>query len=78
MEDLAEQLRQALKAKGITQVQLAEHLQTTQPVISRTLKASVVNDRSHWPAILELLGLELVLQPKLDTPIALAEELERR
>lgn len=63
MEDLAEHLRQALKGRGITQKQLAEQLHTTQPVISRTLKASVVNDRSHWPAILDLLGLEVVLQP---------------
>jgi transcriptional regulator with XRE-family HTH domain len=64
MEDLALQLRQALKDKGFTQAQLAEMLETTQPVISRTLTASVLNDRSHWPAILDILGLEVVLQPK--------------
>lgn len=64
MSHLAAQLRQALKERGITQNQLAEMLDTTQPVISRTLTASVLNDRSHWPAIIDALGLEVVLQPK--------------
>ena len=64
MEDLAAQLRQALKDRGITQAQLAQQLNTTQPVVSRALHASVLNERSHWPAILETLGLEIVIQPK--------------
>jgi predicted transcriptional regulator len=64
MDDLASQLRQALRDKGLTQVKLAEMLGTTQPVISRTLTASVVNDRSHWPAILDILDLEIVLKSK--------------
>lgn len=64
MEDLAAQLRQAMKDQGLTQVKLAELLKTTQPVISRTLTASVLNDRSHWPAIIEALGLEVVIRPK--------------
>lgn len=64
MEDLAAQLRQALKDRGITQAQLAQQLDTTQPVISRALQASVLNERSHWPAILDTLGLEIVIRPK--------------
>lgn len=64
MDELAQQLRAELKAQGITQSELAEKLGTTQPVVSRTLRGSVLNDRSHWPAIIELLGLEVVIQPK--------------
>ena len=64
MDELAAQLRQMLKERGVTQAQLAEALRTTQPVISRTLRASVTNDRSHWPAILDYFGLEIVIQPK--------------
>lgn len=64
MDNLAAQLREELKARGITQAQLAERLNTTQPVISRTLKAGVLNDRSHWPAILDMLDFEVVLQPR--------------
>ena len=64
MEDVVAQVRQALKDQGLTQAKLAEMLNTTQPAISRTLTASVLNDRSHWPAILDLLGLEVVIRPK--------------
>ncbi|WP_407543021.1 hypothetical protein Q0M94_25465 (plasmid) [Deinococcus radiomollis] len=64
MENLAEQVRKALKDQGVTQIKLAELLDTTQPVVSRTLKASVLNDRSHWPAILDILGLEVFIRPK--------------
>ncbi|OLV16363.1 hypothetical protein BOO71_0012220 [Deinococcus marmoris] len=53
-----------MKDQGITQAQLAQQLDTTQPVISRTLQASVLNERSHWPAIIDTLGLEIVIQPK--------------
>ena len=71
MNDLAAQLRQTLKDQGITQNKLAEMLHTTQPVISRTLTASVLNDRSHWPAILDVLGLEVVIRPKQE-PVTIA------
>ena len=64
MDELAKRLREELKARGITQNNLAEKLGTTQPVISRTLRASVTNERSHWPAIIDLLDMEITVQPK--------------
>ncbi|GAA3995062.1 hypothetical protein GCM10022631_01430 [Deinococcus rubellus] len=45
-------------------VELAAQLGIPQQSLSRTLQTSPINQRSHWPAILEALDLEIVIQPK--------------
>ncbi|WP_104991720.1 helix-turn-helix transcriptional regulator [Deinococcus sp. NW-56] len=59
-----ETIRARLKEKGMTQAQLAEHIGTTPAILSRTLGSPPVRPDSHWPAVLEALGLEVQLVPK--------------
>ena len=64
MSQPAETVKALLKERGLTQAQFAEQLGTTQPALSRTLGSPIVNPQSQWLAILEALGLEVVVQPK--------------
>ncbi len=57
-------VRTALAAKGLNQTQLAEVLGKERAAVSRTLSKSPIDERSLWPAILDALGLEIVIQPK--------------
>ena len=53
-----------LKALNMTQIQLAGQLKTTPAILSRALSGSMIRTDSYWPAILDALGLEVVIQPK--------------
>lgn len=59
-----EAVKMLLKEKGVTQAEFAHEIGTSQPVLSRTLKSPFINTQSHWPAILDALDLELVIQPR--------------
>ena len=48
----------------MTQIQLATQLKTTAPILSRALTGSMIRTDSYWPAILDALGLEVVIRPK--------------
>ncbi|AFD27458.1 helix-turn-helix domain-containing protein [Deinococcus gobiensis] len=53
-----------LAKREMTQTELAEQIGIPQQSLSRTLRTPALNQRSHWPKILDALGLELVVQPK--------------
>ncbi|WP_161883864.1 transcriptional regulator [Deinococcus alpinitundrae] len=53
-----------LAKREMTMLELAAQLGIPQQSLSRTLQTSPVNQRSHWPAILEALGLEVIIRPK--------------
>ncbi|SMB91211.1 hypothetical protein [Deinococcus hopiensis] len=60
------------------QAALAKKLEVKPPMVAQAL-AGIKRIPPEWLGpMTELMGLKLVLQPKLDAPIALAEELERR
>ena len=48
----------------MTQVQLATQLKVTTAIPSRALYDPIIPTSSHWPAVLDILGLEVVIQPK--------------
>ena len=56
-----------LKALGMTQIQLADQLKTTPASVGQTLSSPLLRPDSLWPALLEALGLELVVRPKART-----------
>jgi len=62
--DAKNAVRAVLAAKGMTQNDLARQLGKHAAAISRTLNSDIVDSRSDWPAILDALGLEIVVQPK--------------
>ena len=53
-----------LKSLNMTQIQLAEQLKTTPAILSRALSGSMIRTDSYWPAMLDALGLEVVIKPK--------------
>ncbi|WP_407571484.1 hypothetical protein [Deinococcus altitudinis] len=53
-----------LKTLSMIQVQLATQLESTRAVLSRALSGSAVRTDSSWPAILDVLGLEVVIRRK--------------
>ncbi|WP_407541749.1 helix-turn-helix transcriptional regulator (plasmid) [Deinococcus radiomollis] len=57
-------IKVALAEAGMTQAQLATRLEMKPQVLSQSLQSPLVNSRSHWPAILDALGLEVVIRPK--------------
>lgn len=54
----------ALAEREMTLTELARRLDVPQQSLSRTLQQSPLNGKSHWPKILEALGLEIVIRPK--------------
>lgn len=56
-----------IREMGTTQAALAAQLGTTPAILSRTLGSALVRQDSHWPALLEALGLEVIIQPKQGT-----------
>lgn len=55
-----------LRAAGLSRSDLAAHLGISRQVVTRTLNSTaLINARAeHWPAILDALGLEVVVQVK--------------
>lgn len=68
MEEVRELIKRILKTRGMTQAQLAQTIGADPPTLSRTLTAPIINTQSHWPAILDALDLEIVIQPKKVSP----------
>lgn len=60
----SEVVRNAIKARGLTQSEIAELLGSTQPALSRTLRTPLINTQSLWPQILDFLDLEIYVRPK--------------
>ena len=59
-----EVIQARLKALNMTQIQLATQLKVTTAVLGRALYDPIIPTGSHWPTILDILGLEVVIQPK--------------
>ena len=59
-----EVIQARLKALNMTQIQLATQLKVTTAVLGRALHDPIIPTGSHWPTILDILGLEVVIQPK--------------
>ena len=58
-------IQAALAERKMSQARLAEQIGITPQALGRTLKLGrVVSDASNWPAILDALGLEVVIRPK--------------
>lgn len=58
------QVKVALAQRGMNQADLARQLGIKPQVLSRLFRVPVVNERSHWPAVLEALDLEVEVKPK--------------
>ncbi|QLG11746.1 helix-turn-helix domain-containing protein (plasmid) [Deinococcus sp. D7000] len=59
-------IEERLTALGLTRSDLARQLGVSRQVITRTLNSTaLINERAeHWPAILDALGLEIIIRPK--------------
>lgn len=63
--EAATAVRVQLARQGINQAELARQIGTLPGTISRALAGSPLDERSKtWPAILDALGLEIVIRPK--------------
>ena len=63
MTDPKTAIKVELARREMTLTALAEKLGVPQQSLSRTLRGSPVNQKSHWPSILKELGLKVVLVP---------------
>jgi len=60
-------VRVQLARQGLNQAELERRLGVGRGTVSRALAGSPLDERSKtWPAILEALGLEIVIRPKQD------------
>jgi transcriptional regulator with XRE-family HTH domain len=60
-------VRVQLARQGMNQAELERRLGVSRGVVSRALAGSPLDERSKtWPAMLEALGLEIVIRPKQD------------
>lgn len=63
--DAAKAVRVELARRGMNQADLERQLGVTRGTVSRALSGSPLDERSKtWPAILDALGLEIVIRPK--------------
>jgi lambda repressor-like predicted transcriptional regulator len=53
-----------LAKRGMTMQSFAKELGIPQQSLSRTLNTPPVNQKSHWPKIMEALELEVEIKPK--------------
>jgi len=53
-----------LRQKGLSPAEFAKMLGVTVTNLNLTLAAPIVHVDSHWPAILNVLGLEVVIRPR--------------
>lgn len=59
-----EAVRQTLKARDLTQAEIAEQIGLKQPDVARLLNGRVGRVPENWQKLLDALGLELVAVPK--------------
>ena len=64
MDSARDLVKIELQKQGLTQVELARRLGLAPASVSRTLRAPPIRQDSHWPAILDALGLEVIIRPK--------------
>lgn len=65
LTDAATAVRVQLARKGISQADLARELEVLPGTVSRALSGSPLDERSKtWPAMLDALGLEIIIRPK--------------
>ncbi len=63
MRELAEQLTELRKEKGLTQMQLSKLCGVAQPVIARAERGSVATSTITIEKILQPLGMKLAIVP---------------
>lgn len=64
-QEAATAVRVQLARLGINQADLERRLGVARGTVSRALSGSPLDERSKtWPAILEAVGLEIVIRPK--------------
>ena len=63
MRELAEQLTELRKEKGLTQMQLSKLCGAAQPVIARAERGSVATSTITIEKILQPLGMKLAIVP---------------
>lgn len=60
------QILYILKQRSMTQSDLAQQTGLGETTLRTTLSSPLMRSNSHWPTILDTLGLELVIRPKRD------------
>lgn len=63
-EQVREAVRQAMKKQQLTQAEMAQRLETSQPALAKMLTGRVGKVPDQWQKLLDELGLELVALPK--------------
>jgi transcriptional regulator with XRE-family HTH domain len=65
-----------LTEQGLSRSDLARQLGISRQVVTRTLNSTaLINERAeHWPAILDALGLEVVIRPKRQPETVASEQ----
>lgn len=67
-QEATKAVRVQLARLGINQAELERRLGVTRGTVSRALAGSPLDERSKtWPAMLDALGLEIVIRPKQST-----------
>ncbi|WP_217449214.1 helix-turn-helix transcriptional regulator [Deinococcus sp. JMULE3] len=63
-EQVREAVKQAMAARDMSQGELARQTGLVRPAVSKLLNGTVGKVPDNWQRILDLLDLELVVQPK--------------
>lgn len=63
-EQVREAVRSTLKARKLTQAEVAEQIGLKQPDIARLLSGRAGKVPENWQRLLDSLGLELIAVPK--------------
>jgi transcriptional regulator with XRE-family HTH domain len=64
-EAVRKTVKETMKAKGISQGQLARDLGLERPAVTRLLSGTSGKVPDTWQKVLDALGLELVIQEKV-------------
>ena len=66
-QDVRDAVRQAMKERQLTQVELAQQLGMTQPALAKMLTGRTGQLPGSWQKVLDALGLRLTVEPVGDT-----------
>jgi len=64
MNSVSSSVKQIMMKRGLSEHDLAKQTGLPLNVVRRTLNEPPLLDGAHWKAILQLLGLEVVVHPK--------------